>query len=377
MKRLLTILRKSLIVLGVALGLLTLCIMAFVNFAPQFGQAPKGEDLKRVSLSPNFKEGIFVNLVETQVGLDNASFSDKVGMFTKFFTRGTKEDPKKPLPVYKEAGDESEDATQAYITWFGHSAMLLEIEGKRILIDPMLGDHASPVGFFAKRYQNEAPVPLDELDSIDAIIISHDHYDHLDYPSIQKLKDKTEHFFTPLGVGSHLKRWGVPADKITELDWWGEVNFKDIQLVATPSRHFSGRGLSDRDKTLWASWVIKGQHNNIYFSGDGGYADHFKEIGEKLGPFDFTMMECGQYNEMWANIHMMPEESVQAHVDVKGKKMMPIHWGAFTLALHHWTEPADRMSKEAERLGVDVVTPMIGQRFSIKGEELPEVAWWK
>jgi len=263
-----------------------------------------------------------------------------------------------------------------YITWYGHSALLLEMEGKRILLDPMFGAYSSPVSFFGKRFAYQSPIDINAFTNIDAVILSHDHYDHLDYVSILKLKDHVKHFYVPLGVGSHLQYWGVNAANITELDWWGTTEAGDFSFTAAPARHFSGRGIRDRNKTLWASWIIKGKYNKIYFSGDGGYGAHFKEIGERYGPFDFTLMECGQYNEKWANIHMMPEQTLQANIDLRGKAMMPVHWGAFALAVHPWREPAERLLKAAALHEVRVAYPFIGQRFSIN-EPLPAIKWWE
>jgi L-ascorbate metabolism protein UlaG (beta-lactamase superfamily) len=179
------------------------------------------------------------------------------------------------------------------------------------------------------------------------------------------------HFYVPLGVGSHLKSWGIAEDKITEMDWWDEADIDGIRIATTPAQHFSGRGLTDRNKTLWASWVITGQRANIFFSGDSGYGKHFQQIGDRYGPFDFTMMECGQYNTKWHAIHSMPEESVQGHRDLRGTMMMPIHWGGFTLAPHRWTEPVERVRAAAEQYGVSLALPMIGQRF-IPSREKPD-----
>lgn len=208
------------------------------------------------------------------------------------------------------------------------------------------------------------------------MIISHDHYDHLDYPSIIKLKPHVNRFFVPLGVGSHLKHWGVPEDKITELDWWESADFGHFTFTATPARHFSGRSITDNKKTQWASWVLQGQYNNLYFSGDGGYAEHFKGIGKKYGPFDFTMLECGQYNPRWEAIHMMPEQTAQANIDLRGKVMMPIHWSAFDLSLHKWKEPVIRLLAAAAKLDVQVATPYIGERFAV-GRDFPKEKWWE
>ena len=180
----------------------------------------------------------------------------------------------------------------------------------------------------------------------------------------------------PLGIGAHLEEWGVPAAKISELEWWQETYFKGLKLASTPARHFSGRGLTDRMKTLWTSWVIQGREDTIFFSGDSGYFPGFKQIGDKYGPFDITLLECGQYNDLWANIHMMPEETVQAHLDLKGKVLMPIHWGAFTLAMHSWTEPIERLTARADALKVKVTTPEIGEPV-ILDRALPAGQWWR
>ena len=229
--------------------------------------------------------------------------------------------------------------------------------------------------FFGKRFDYHEPIRVDQLVDIDVIVISHDHYDHLDYSSIKALNDNTKHYLVPLGVGAHLIAWGVDPGKITELDWGQSAEKLGIQFTATPARHFSGRGMLNRDKTLWASWVIKGRQKNIYFSGDSGYGPHFKDIGDQYGPFDFAMMECGQYNEKWEAIHMMPEQTVQASLDLRSKHTMPIHWGAFDLSLHTWTDPVDRLIKESESKGVPVSTPQLGTRFEIADH--PTQSWWK
>ncbi|WP_247739269.1 MBL fold metallo-hydrolase [Bacillus sp. 165] len=267
---------------------------------------------------------------------------------------------------------------QTSVTWFGHSALLLEMEGKVILLDPMFGDAPTPFPIFGnKRYSRTLPMEVEELPQIDAVIFSHDHYDHLDYGSIKKLNDKVGHFFVPLGVGGHLERWGVNPERISEHDWWDEVEFLGLTLACTPARHFSGRSLFDRDTTLWCSWVIRGQQTKIYFSGDSGYGPHFKQIGEKYGPFDLTLMECGQYDERWSAIHMMPEETVQAHIDVQGQTMIPIHWSAFSLSFHDWTDPIERVTKAAKKQNILISTPRIGEPVLIGSRTYPVSPWWR
>lgn len=220
------------------------------------------------------------------------------------------------------------------------------------------------------------PIAIEKLPKIDAVVISHDHYDHLDYESIKKLKTKVDAYFVPLGVGVHLEAWDIDSTKITEMDWWEEKTFENIQLVCAPAQHFSGRKFSNGQSTLWSSWIIKTDSTSIYFSGDGGYGTHFKEIGEKYGPFDFAMMECGQYNKMWPDIHMFPEETAQAGVDIQAKAIMPIHWGAFKLALHSWTDPIERVSKKAEELQIHLVAPEIGEPIVINALPKSNMVWW-
>jgi L-ascorbate metabolism protein UlaG (beta-lactamase superfamily) len=320
----------------------------------------------------------FTNQIPTSM---DTSLKTMVTILRDFIKGNPQVRPDKSIPV--EPLDTfltllTPDNTQTRITWFGHSTLLLEIEGKRLLLDPMFAKAPSPFPLFGpKRYSETLPIELEKLPPLDAVIISHDHYDHLDSNAIKLLKDKTSRFFVPLGVGSRLASWGVDAEKILELDWWNEFEFDGLTLACAPARHFSGRGLFDRDSTLWCSWVIGGQQAKIYFSGDSGYGPHFAEIGAKYGPFDLTLMECGQYDERWSAIHMMPEETVQAHLDVQGSILLPIHWGAFTLSFHDWTEPIERVTKAAKARNLDIVTPKIGETVIVGAAEFPTSIWWR
>ena len=317
----------------------------------------------------------YENQIPTGMGM---GFKTTLGLMRDMLKGSPNRKPKGALPLAAMPAYRSQEADGARVTWFGHSALLVEIEGKVLLLDPMLGRAPSPVPLFgSKRYGGRLPVEIEELPPIDAVLLSHDHYDHLDAGSIRRLKEKVGRFFVPLGVGSHLIRWGVDPGKVEEHDWWEEFSFAGLTLACTPARHFSGRSLTDRNSTLWCSWVIGGQQTKIYFSGDSGYGPHFAEIGEKYGPFDLTLMECGQYDERWAAIHMMPEETVQAHVDVRGDVMIPIHWAAFTLSLHDWTDPVERALKAAQEKGVRVATPKIGETVTVGDEDYPTTAWWK
>jgi L-ascorbate metabolism protein UlaG (beta-lactamase superfamily) len=244
-----------------------------------------------------------------------------------------------------------------------------------ILIDPMFGANASPIANKStRRFSESALNIIDELPEIDLMLLTHDHYDHLDYDSIQKLKSKTKNYYVSLGVKRHLIRWGVDEKNIVEFDWWSEEIFSDIKITFTPTRHFSGRGITSLAKCLWGGWAFKTATENIWFSGDGGYGDHFKEIGERLGPFDFAMMECGQYGEDWPQIHMFPYESVQAALDAKVNIAMPVHWGGFNLSYQHaWYEPVEEFAKEAETKQLRYVTPAIGEIFQ---PETITQNWW-
>ncbi|KZD34297.1 MBL fold metallo-hydrolase [Bacillus mycoides] len=314
----------------------------------------------------------YMNQIPTDVSFKP---QDIIGLMTDYFKMKTKLRPIKDLPIVLPNKD---NGSLESVTWFGHSASLLKIEGKKLLLDPMFGDASSPFPVFnSKRYSGAFSLEREDFKEIDAIIISHNHYDHLNYKSIMRLKDRAKHFYVPIGVARYLIKWGVSPNKISEHNWWDEITFDNIKLVCAPARHFSGRSMTDKDRSLWCSWLILGQETKVFFSGDSGYAPHFKEIGEKYGPFDLTLMECGQYDTRWSAIHMLPEETVQAHIDVKGELLVPIHWGAFTLALHEWSDPIERVTKEANRLGVNITTPQIGEAITLQSKDYPTAAWWR
>lgn len=304
----------------------------------------------------------FVNLEVTKMEF---SFQNIPKLLYKQFYERKEREPKVHLPIisFDKKSFLAPSSTSKFI-WYGHSALKMRIQNKTILIDPMLGSNASPIAPFAtKRFSQNTIKLIDDFDVIDAIFLSHDHYDHIDLASLEKLIPKTKHFFTALGVGRHLIKWGVDANKITELDWWQEQYFDDIKITYTPTRHFSGRGLTDRAKSLWGGWAFNTPTENIYFTGDGGYGKHFKEIGNKLGPFDIGFIECGQYNENWHQIHMYPEESVQAAIDAKIGTAVPVHWAGFALALHKWKDPIERFTQEAIQQKINYRTPEIGEMF--------------
>ncbi len=258
--------------------------------------------------------------------------------------------------------------------WFGHSTLLFNLDGQIILIDPVFSGSASPFSFLFKRFQPPA-LKLAELPHINTILLSHDHYDHLDKETIKFFKDKSVNFIVPLGVGDYLEKWGIKVSRIRELSWGESTKQGTIVFTATPAQHFSGRGPFDRNKTLWASWVIKGEHENIFFSGDSGYDAHFKDIGNRFGPFQYAFLENGQYNERWPDVHMQPEDTIQAFVDLNAQTLIPIHWGMFDLSLHHWSEPIVRLSKFTKAWHIPMITPRLGEvieTFNYKSED-----WWE
>ncbi|WP_144805625.1 MBL fold metallo-hydrolase [Maribacter sp. MAR_2009_72] len=363
------------LVILVIVGLIVLSVFLFVTNSPQFGGKMTKEQKERYVVSPNYKDGKFVNINGADV---NLGFGDMMKSLKGYFFPLPKTIPEHNISV--EAIDSvaiADYVGPTRLIWFGHSTFLLQSATKNILIDPMFGEVPAPNSMLGtSRFSKKLPIEIDQLPRIDAVVFSHDHYDHLDYGSVLLLKDKVNKFITPLGLGVHLTEWGVEQKDILELDWWNTTNYLGMEFICTPAQHFSGRGISDRGNTLWSSWVINLGNEKIFFSGDSGYGPHFQKIGDKFGPFDFAMMECGQYNELWKAIHMMPEETAQASIDVRAKRMMPIHWGAFKLAMHPWTEPIERVSVKAKELGVDMIAPKIGQPIYLDKPLTNNEQWW-
>ena len=336
------------------------------------GKNPWGERLKRIQLSANYKKDIFQNLSTTEVMKEKG---DLFRTFKKFLNKPDSVIPPYPLPSIKTDLKNLPDGFPALV-WFGHSSYLIKINGKHILVDPVFSGYASPFRLkSAKNFDGSNVYSVDDMPAIDILLITHDHYDHCDYKTILKLQKKTTRIITSLGVGSHFQYWGIDTTKLTELDWNESVEtMEGIQFIAAPARHFSGRGFQ-RAKTLWSSFILKTNDYAIYMGGDSGYDSHFKNIGKKHGPFDLAVLESGQYNEAWKSIHMMPEETVQASLDLQAKRLLPVHWGKFSLSLHPWDEPIRRLVKKAEELNVKITTPRIGEPMLI-GEKYPTEHWW-
>ena len=258
-----------------------------------------------------------------------------------------------------------------------HSSLLFKLNERYVLTDPVFSERTSPVSFAGPKRFHHLPMALEDLPFIDVVILSHNHYDHFDIPTLAALKEQIGHIYTTLGLKSALLALGFNDSQVTELDWWESIQSESLEITATPAQHFSGRGLFDRNQTLWASWVIKTPEVSLFFGADSGYFDGFKQIGEWLGPFDMTFLEDGAYNERWSLIHMMPEEAVQAHIDLRGNRLFPIHNGSFKLSTHPWKEPFERLDQAAQARGIATVFPKFGEVIPVKNPEVQAVHWWK
>jgi L-ascorbate metabolism protein UlaG (beta-lactamase superfamily) len=353
--------------LAVAAALFVL--LALAQGWRSFGQGAEGARLLRMQRSPQWHDGHFVN--------PQPLVNDWVDMLSGLLAASPHVRPSLPLPVDTHASDRlrSPPASGLRVTWLGHASLLLEIDGHRVLTDPTWSERASPLSWAGPTRWYAPPVPLAALPPIDAVVISHDHYDHLDHATIVALRSRVKLFVVPLGVGAHLAYWGVPEAQIRELDWWERTRVGTLDIVCTPARHASGRTLFDKDATLWASYALLGPTHRAFFSGDTGLFPALRDIGERFGPFDVTLIETGQYHRAWPDWHIGPEQAVTAHTMLRGKLMIPIHWTLFSLAYHGWTEPAERTVVAARRAGVALVVARPGE--SIEPASPPAlVEWW-
>ena len=352
--------------------ILSFLIFIFLNFSPVFGASPDKNSKIIIENSKNFIAGKFLNLKSDYK--NTSSFSDssvKNTTLMSLLSPPKDKNPIAPLPTIQFQGD---TLTEGKFVWLGHSTLLMNIEGLIVMTDPVF-NRASPVPIFGKPFAYEQPINIGDLPKVDVVIISHDHYDHLDAKAIKDLSQSVDRFLVPLGVKAHLERWGVDTNRISELDWHDSEDYKNIKFTLTPAQHFSGRGLTNRNSTLWGSWIVSSERIRAYFSGDGGYSETFKELGERYGPFDIAFIENGAYNTDWSQVHMFPHETVQANIDLKSNVLFPIHWSKFDLAFHPWDEPIIRITKEAEKRNINIATPMIGEVFDLTN--LPKNSWWE
>ncbi len=360
----------TLLVLIVALVVTTILYMRL----SKFGKSPEGARLERIKQSENFKDGTFQNKSFTPQLVEGYSMA---GVFYNFFF--AKKERLIPVDTIPSRKTDLRilPADKDMLVWFGHSSYFMQLNGKRFLVDPVFSGNASPVPGTVKSFTGTDVYTVDELPSIDYLLITHDHYDHLDYETIVKLKPKVNTVICGLGVGAHFEHWGYDLNKVLERDWYETVSpGNTIQIHITPARHFSGRGFK-RNNTLWCSYVIETPQRKIYLGGDSGYDTHFAEIGKKFGPFDLAVIENGQYNVAWRYIHALPEEVLQAGQDLQAKRLLPVHSGKFKLALHPWDEPLARIAELNKQIGIPLVTPLIGEVVDLANDQQQFTQWWE
>ena len=330
---------------------------------------PMGERLARMQASPQFRQGRFFNTYNPETPNQGP-----MPTLMQFMMGGEGRKPKGRLPVLDPRHNWTKaPASGLRVTWLGHSSTLVEIDGHRILTDPVWGSRVSPIpGIGPKRFQ-PPPVKLADLPKLDAVLLSHDHYDHLDYPSVRALAKMGARFVTSLGVGLHLEAWGIPPEHIVELDWWEKTKVGGLEITAAPAHHFSGRALHDRNATLWSSFVLCGDRHAVYFSGDQGLSSAFLDVGARLGPFDLAMIEVGAFHPAWGTVHLGPDNALTAWKYLGSGKLLPIHWGMFSLAMHPWEEPAEvLLSKASDGL----MMPKLGESIE-PAQAGPAQAWWR
>ena len=366
--------RKRLLVLFAIAVTLCLAVAATLSL-PAFGGRAAGDRLARMEANPGWRGSGFVN-AEAQAP---SALADLGTFVTESIFYEEIRTPPSALPLVSvSAADLALRQTPALRAfWIGHASVYVEIDGIRMLVDPVFANYASPFAFGPARF-HPPPIELADLPPIDAVSISHDHYDHLDMVTVRALSSRGTHFFGPLGVGAHLERWTVPKAQIHELAWWEEASVGGVRIISTPNRHYSGRGLTDYKATLWSSWSVIGPEHRYFYSGDTGYSELFAEIGARFGPFDMSLIKIGAYGpgDSWRDIHMDPEQAIQVHLDLDARRMFPVHWGTFNLGYHDWFEPIERARAAAARADVDLVTPRLGEMVPSEGD-FPSRTWWR
>jgi len=343
---------------------------------PPFGGSLSGERLERSQASPNYDDGEFVNALP-HPPLESGDVWGYIN--EQFFGDQIRVPPSAiPISAISPAFLQAQSAQGLRAIWLGHSSVYIELDGVRLLVDPVFSDYASPfVGIGPKR-SHPLPIVLEDLPNIDAVLISHDHYDHLDMQTVRYLSSLGTHFLVPLGVGAHLDEWDVPNSQITELDWWESTIIRGVTVVCTPAQHYSSRGMFDYKETFWSSWSVVGPEHRVFYSGDSGFSNHFQSIGEQFGPFDLSVIKIGQYGPgaSWIYSHMDPEQAIEAHLAIGARRMLPVSWATFNIAFHDWDEPIRRAVKAANEEKVELVTPRVGE-IVIADEPYSSFSWWE
>jgi L-ascorbate metabolism protein UlaG (beta-lactamase superfamily) len=353
--------------------LILLSISVFLFFhQPKFGRRPTGARLEKIKYTLNYKKGEFRNVSFTPDLTDGANYYTVMKEF--FFGKSKRNLPKDVIPSVK-TDLKNLDPNQDILVWFGHSSYFMQLSGKTFLVDPVFSNHASPLSYTVNAFKGSNVYRAEELPEIDFLINTHDHWDHLDYDTVLKLKPKIKQIITALGVGEHFERWNFDLSKVSEMNWHEELTFGDFKFNAVPARHFSGRGLK-RNQSIWISLVLNTPKRKIYIGGDSGYDTFFKTAGAEFGPFDLAILECGQYNKNWKYIHMMPEQTVQASKDLKAKVLLPVHWEKFPLALHDWDDSIIRAQKASIVENVSLAHPMIGEILDFDNLGVTK-NWWE
>jgi L-ascorbate metabolism protein UlaG (beta-lactamase superfamily) len=365
---------RTFFALVLLLAVLVLIALYSTEWLVSLGGRVTGARLARARKSPQFSGDRFRNTEPTV--LTRTSYREMARR--QFFGKEQRE-PLEPIPVVRRTARDYATAPASGLraTWIGWSSVLVEIDGRVVLTDPVWSERCSPSTLVGPRRFHEPPIALEDLPHVDAVVISHDHYDHLDMPTVRTLAARGTHFAVPLGIGAHLERWNVPAAQIHELDWNETVRMNGLSLTSTPARHYSGRNPRHGNETLWSSWVIAGPRHRVFFSGDSGYSQHFAAIGSKYGPFDLTLIKIGASDPTWSEIHMTPEEAIRTHQDVRGRVMLPVHWATFNLAFHPWREPPDRALAAARKAGVTIVIPRPGEFVEPQVESTSQDLWWE
>lgn len=340
---------------------------------PRFGKTPKGKRLKRIQKLPNYQQGKFQNINPTPDFTQGATYGSVMREF--FFNKDKRNIPSAPIPAQK-IDLFSIPADEDCIVWFGHSSYFLQVGGKKFLVDPVLNGTASPIAATTRSFKGSDQYSVNDIPNPDYLIITHDHWDHLDYRTVKALQSRTNKVVCPIGVGEHLEHWGYKNAQLIEHNWYESEELEPgFSIHFTPARHFSGRGFK-RQSSLWTSYVLKTPNKRLFLGGDSGYDSHFKEIGKQFGPFDLAILECGQYNKNWEYIHMMPEQVVQAALDLKTEYLFPVHWGKFSLSMHAWDEPIKRVTQAAKDHPIKLMLPQIGEKNPLEGRDYQEF-WWE